>query len=338
MTDDGTTTTATTARGEKRSITLLTTKARSTLEVGRFILKTANLQPQHIATLINVGNAGNGTRLIVEFASINYKTAFEEAFTSREAELSKFLRIKRKTIKSKSILCTRVPASFPQDRLLKHVFGGQKATVTSVVREMTQDENKTPLWATGRVWINLHARDFDKLRRVPTSIPLIPGWKIKIYTTVGAPGRCHRCGKDGHSKQQCAEAQQTSPGDLPLPKKIRRKRTNQDVTSTSPEQRRESDVSEPGSATDDSDNEIQEELHDDSIPVQEQKTDDSASSGDEPPPSGGESAPSGSGYDDVSREETNKHTLKKAPITYTSTHKILTRPNKIWRPQRRSSR
>ncbi|MCP4262327.1 MAG: hypothetical protein GY774_33220 [Planctomycetes bacterium] len=162
---------------------------------------------------------------------------------------------------------------------------------------MTQDENNTPLWATGRVWINLHARDFDKLRRVPNSILLLPGWKIKIYTTVGAPGRCHRCGQDGHSKQQCAEAQQTSPGDLPLPKKIRRKRTNQDVTSTSPEQRREFDDPEPGSATDDSDDEIQEELHDDSIPVQEQKTDDSASSGSESDATSGsnDSAPSG-GY------------------------------------------
>lgn len=190
-------------KGMWRSSTVITTRKRSSREVGQYIIQLTKLNATQIFAVMAMNH--DNTTFNIEFSTPENKQFFEAEVEKNKQSVGNFFRLKQPKVKTKSILCTHVPGSYNDERLHMQLFGKQKPRIISVATERCLAEDGSPLWATGRRWINVAAADFDQLRAVPTSIQIAKEWRISIHMQKGSAGKCFLCNKTGHSKQQCRE-------------------------------------------------------------------------------------------------------------------------------------
>jgi len=210
-------------RGMKHASTLLCKTATSTGEIGNYILQLTKFQPHKLVSLMDMAS---GRKFVVEFVDAETKDTFEKICSDNQTT-NRCFSLKKKPMKTHSILCCKVPGSYSQEKLEKFIFGEQTPRVVSREAERQKDDAGNPLWFTGRRWINVLAGDFDKLRRIPTDIRISRDWKISIHLQKGPPKKCHFCKEDGHMKQQCvkprkqpeANANKRRRMDTPTPEK-----------------------------------------------------------------------------------------------------------------------
>jgi len=190
-------------KGMWRSSTAISTRKRSSREVGLFIMQLTKFNPAQILAVMAMNH--DSTVFNIEFSTPENKQLFEAEVEKNKQSVGNFFRLKQPKVKTKSILCTHVPGSYNDERLHMQLFGKQKPRIISVATERCLAEDGSPLWATGRRWINVAAADFDQLRAVPKSIQIAQEWKIYIHMQKGSAGKCFICNQPGHTKQQCRE-------------------------------------------------------------------------------------------------------------------------------------
>ena len=202
-------------KGLWRTSQVVTTRKRSCLEVGQYIMQLMKMKADMIFSIVSFND---GIYHNIEFTTPEYRFMFEQHVDYKSSIVCNYLRLKQP--KTKSILCTHVPGSYNDERLRLQLFGNQKPAIVSMVTERCKDPvTQAPLWATGRRWVNVKASDFDALKNVPTTIKIAKDWKITVHMAKSRAAKCSLCKKQGHTKQQCksSPAPGSSPGNTAEP-------------------------------------------------------------------------------------------------------------------------